>query len=214
MNRFFILSIFIVLLYPQMYSQSDWDSVISGENIEVYTRNNNNSKVKEVKITARMESTMIEMVAALEDIEAHKEWVPYTIDSKVLKQVSDTELYYYVSSDFPFPAKDRDVIIHYRRSQDADSRVVTTTSQAVPDYISESSDFVRIPLFNSKYILSPKPGGIIDILYTVQTNPGGKLPAWIVNFGITKGPIKTMNALRKLLSSGKYADELAVGVIN
>ncbi len=212
MARLTLFLLFTCFAWTSATAQSDWEFVIGGNDIEVYTRNNDNSKVKEVKITARIHSRMNELVAALEDIEAHKEWVPFTIDSRILEQISDSELYYYVSSDFPFPAQDRDVVIYYKREQDQESKVVTTNSTAVPEHIAVHEDYVRVPLFNSRYVLSPMTDGIIDVLYTVQTNPGGKLPAWIVNFGITKGPIKTMNALKRVIASGKYADTYAIGI--
>jgi len=212
MLRFTIFILYACFIWTDTIAQSVWELVIADNDIEVYTRNNSDSNIKEVKIHARIESSMNELVSALEDVSAHAEWVPFTLESKILKKISESDLYYYVSSDFPFPAKDRDVVIHYLREQDEQSGIVTTNSTAVPELIAPLEDFIRVPLFNSQYILQPYTDGVIEVLYTVQTNPGGNLPVWIVNFGITRGPIKTMNALKHLIASGKYADTYAVGI--
>lgn len=194
--------------------QGEWDIVKQTDDITVFTRKSDNSKYKEVKITMTIKCSMNELVAALEDVDAHKDWVPYTIDSKMVKKDSDSEFYYYVSSDFPFPAKDRDVVIFYEREQAKDSKVVITRSEAAPEVLPEADGFVRVPLFSSTYVLTPLEDGIIDIEYLLKVSPGGKIPAWIINLGVTKGPIKTMESLVDLISSGKYANHNVAGIEN
>jgi len=209
---------FIIIIYTlvcfDVKSQSKWDIVKQTDDITVFTRKSLNSKFKEVKISMTIKCTMNELVAALEDVDAHKDWVPYTIDSKIVKKDSDSEFYYYVSSDFPFPAKDRDVVIYYEREQAADSKVVITRSEAAPEVLPKSDGFVRVPVFSSTYVLTPKDNGIINIEYLLKVSPGGKIPAWIINLGVTKGPIKTMESLIKLIASGKYANYDIEGVEN
>lgn len=194
--------------------QSAWDIVKQKDDITVYTRKSENSKYKEVKINMKISCTMNELVAALEDVDAHKDWVPYTIDSKMVKKDSESKFYYYVSSDFPFPAKDRDVVIYYEREQQADSKIVITRSEAAPEVLAKDEDFVRVPFFSSTYVLTPLDDGMIDIEYLLKVSPGGKIPAWIINLGVTKGPIKTMESLIDLIDSGKYANYEIEGIRN
>lgn len=214
MMRNTIIFILLALMSIDVDAQSNWKIVKETEDITVFTRKSDNSKYKEVKITMTIKCTMNELVAALEDVDAHKEWVPYTIDSKMVKKNSESEFYYYVSSDFPFPAKDRDVVIYYEREQAVDSKVVITRSEAAPEVLPTEDGFVRVPMFSSTYVLTPQENGIIDIEYLLKVSPGGKLPAWIINLGVTKGPIKTMESLVKLIDSGKYADYNVSGIEN
>jgi len=214
MTRITFILIFLSTFCFDLKSQSSWETVKETDDIIVYTRKSENSKYKEVKITMTISCTMNELVAALEDVDAHKEWVPYTIDSKMIKKDSDSKFYYYVSSDFPFPAKDRDVAIYYEREQAVDSKVVITRSEAAPDILPKSDGFIRVPVFSSTYTLTPKDDGVIHIEYLLKVSPGGKLPAWIINLGVTKGPIKTMESLIELIDSGKYSKHNVVGVEN
>lgn len=214
MTRITLIFILLSIISFDLEAQSKWDIVKQTDDITVFTRKSENSKYKEVKITMTIKCTMNELVAALEDVDAHKDWVPYTIDSKMVKKDSDSEFYYYVSSDFPFPAKDRDVVIYYEREQAADSKVVITRSEAAPEVLPKSDGFVRVPVFSSTYVLTPLDDGIIDIEYLLKVSPGGKIPAWIINLGVTKGPIKTMESLIKLIDSGKYSNYDVEGVDN
>lgn len=214
MMRITFIFLLVSMICFDIQAQSKWDIVKQTDDITVFTRKSQNSKYKEVKITMTIKCTMNELVAALEDVDAHKDWVPYTIDSKMVKKDSDSEFYYYVSSDFPFPAKDRDVVIYYEREQAADSKVVITRSEAAPEVLPKSDGFVRVPVFSSTYVLTPQEEGIIDIEYLLKVSPGGKIPAWIINLGVTKGPIKTMESLIKLIDSGKYSNYDVEGVEN
>ena len=210
-----ILALIICVAFAgQLYSQSDWKLVKERESIEVFTRKASNSKYKEVKILANFKTTMNELVAALEDVDTHKDWVPYTIDSYMVKKLNPDKFYYYVSSDFPFPAKDRDVVIYYERQQNPDTKKVVTHSAAAPDYMETFNDFVRVPVFDSIYELTPKDDGTIDINYELKVSPGGSIPAWLINLGVTKGPIMTMESLVELLDSGKYRNADVVGITN
>ncbi len=214
MVRFAFVLLISSILICELSGQGNWDIVKEKDDIIVYTRKSDNSKFKEVKINMTIKCKMNELVAALEDVDAHKDWVPYTIDSKMVKKDSDTEFYYYVSSDFPFPAKDRDVVIYYEREQAQDSKVVITRSEAAPEILPKEDGFVRVPVFSSTYVLTPLDNGIIDIEYLLKVSPGGKIPAWIINLGVTKGPIKTMESLVELIDSGKYANHNVAGVEN
>lgn len=213
MPRGLILLIFLSIA-TKAFSQNEWKLVKEKYATMVYTKKSDKSKYKEVKITASFQTSMNELVAALEDVDTHKDWVPYTIDSYMVEKLEDDKFYYYVSSDFPFPAKDRDVVIFYERQQNPDTKVVITKSEAVPDYIEAFKEFVRVPVFSSTYILTPKQNGFIDIDYEVKVSPGGSIPAWIINLGITKGPIMTMESLAELLDSGKYNNVDVAGILN
>lgn len=215
MKQFILLGlVWCFTFQSNIQGQNKWDIVKQTDDITVYTRKSDNSKYKEVKINMTIQCSMTELVAALEDVDAHKDWVPYTIDSKMVQKDSESKFYYYVSSDFPFPARDRDVVIYYEREQQQDSKIVITRSEAAPEVLPESDKFVRVPVFSSTYVLTPKENGIIDIEYLLKVSPGGKIPAWIINLGVTKGPIKTMESLIKLIDSGKYASYQVEGITN
>ncbi len=213
MSRSLIILLFLFFA-THTFSQDVWKLVKKKASTEVFTKKSDNSQYKEIKITASFQTNMNELVAALEDVDTHKEWVPYTIDSYMVEKLNEDKFYYYVSSDFPFPAKDRDAVILYKREQDPNTKVVITKSEAAPEYIDAYSEFIRVPIFSSTYILTPRKNGFIDVEYQLQVSPGGTIPAWIINLGITKGPVMTMESLADLLDSGKYDNVDVAGVID
>ena len=43
-----------------------------------------------------------------------------------------------------------------------------------------------------------------QIIYTVRFDPGGSLPAWLVNMFVTKGPLQTFQKLKEHVNSPQY----------
>lgn len=191
---------------------SEWKLVRSKENIEVYSRMSDDDKLKEIRIKGRIKSTLSEVVLALEDVEAQKEWVLRTIDARLLDSHSIGHLIYYVSTDMPFPIQDRDLVVEYIRSQDLRTKVITTISKAVPTFINKAEGFVRIPLFDATYILTPHHDDWIELEYFMKIDPGGALPLWLVNMAVAKGPMNSIEALYNLIYSEKYKGRSVEGV--
>lgn len=195
------------------YSEDDWDLIKESEQYTIYGRKLHQSKFKEIKVKGRIQSSLSAIVMALEDIEYQKKWVLRTLDAYEIDQLGEGKYHFYLSTDMPFPVSDRDLVVYYERSQDAETKVVTTRSYARPDLIPKEKGLVRIPDFDSYYILTPIGQGWLDMEYFLKIDPGGILPAWVVNLAASKGPDITMKALYKLIASGKYDNIVVDGVI-
>lgn len=208
------LSILFVLFFVAIagFSQ-EWSSVMQKDNVQVYSRKADSKSIKEVKIVGKLQATIHEVVAALEDFDFHEKWVYKTIDSRIIELVDDGKLYYYISSRFPFPAQDRDLVIYYERTQNPDTKIVFTKSIAAPSKEPTYDKFIRIEDFVATYEIKPMPDGWVEIEYLLKSDPGGSLPKWIINLAIVEGPMKTMQRLFTLIESGKYKNQKVTGII-
>lgn len=210
MNYIF-LYLLSILVFPGDINSGDWILVKKKGNIEVFVRQQAKKDFKEVRILTSANASMHELLSAMEDVDYHKNWVINTIDSKLIEKQSDLGFIYYISTDMPFPIKDRDLILEYQRKVDKQTGVVTTHSQALPSVMPEKDDFIRIKKYQSQYVLTPE-NNKVHIDYQMKVDPGGLLPAWLVNLAVTTGPIKTMEALFDLLDTGKYKDHKVRGL--
>lgn len=200
------LFIYISLISISIMGFGDeWSLVKDRNNIKVYVRQLKTGDFKDVRIVGNVKAGLNEVVASLEDVDGHKLWVKNTIESKFVSQQSPDNFHYYISTDMPFPIQDRDVVVHYKREQDPITKVVKTSSVAVPDMIPVKQTFVRIPEFTSTYTLTPVSKTETKIEYFLRIDPGGILPAWLVNLAIATGSIETMESLFDILQSGKYS---------
>lgn len=208
-----ILIILLAISTSFSLHSQDWEMVKETSEMEVYVRNAGDSKLKEVKIKSSISCPMSELVMALEDVESHKDWVKSTIDSRYVEKTDAANFYYYISTDMPYPVKDRDVVIKYNRSQDANTKVVTNSYEGVADKMEVQKKFIRIPFFEAGYTLVPSEGGKIDLEYLFKVDVGGTMPKWIVNMALTKGPVDTIESLFELIRSGHYKGVTVEGIV-
>jgi len=200
---------YIAPIYGQ---DSDWELKSETDNIEVYTRKLEGEKFKEIKILTQCKTSLNAIMAAFDDTEGHKDWVYKSPESYTVERIDEQTLIYYIKSDLPFPATDRDLVIKYTWTQDPETKIISTMSEGVVGKVEEYDANIRVKDFVSTYKLTPQENGWIDIEYYAKMDPAGKLPAWLVNLAVTSGPIKTMEQLFEIIESGKYDAQIIEGV--
>ncbi len=187
-------------------SQDDWKLKTDKDGINIFTRTFPDSKFKAIKVEVELDATLSQMVAVVMDVNTGAQWVYSTKSSVLLKQVSPSELYYYSEVSIPWPAANRDFIAELRAVQDSHSRIVTIYGPVFPDYLPVKKDLVRVRRSEGKWIISPLAKGRIKVEYTLRVDPGGDLPAWLVNLFVTKGPFESFKKLKEQLRKPEYVN--------
>jgi hypothetical protein len=172
--------------------------------MEVYYRDGEQSKIKELKFTFKVESSLSSIVALLDDVQNYSKWVYKLDEAKIIDKISDKEMYYYNVVDFPWPLNDRDMITHTRIFQDPTTKVVTSHSLGAPYLLKEKEEMVRIKTLEIKYIMKPNFDGSVTIDYYLKSDPAGNLPAWIINLALAYGPSESIKEFKKLLAEEPY----------
>lgn len=196
----------------QLLTEDGWKLEQTSGNIEVFTRKVEGKNIKDLKITCKVRSSLNSIVAILDDIESHPVWVYRCTESKFIDYRSPKEFYYYIGVDFPYPARDRDMVIYYKRDQDPITKVVTTHSTSAHDLIDENGGIVRITDFESIYRLVPNKDGSVEMIYYLRSDPAGHIPAWMINMALAKGPVTTMKTLSTEVMKDKYQNAVMEGI--
>lgn len=199
----FAFTISNTMSFAQSAMGASWELVKEKGALKVYTRKNKDSDIKEIRITTNMRAPIENFVEALNDADSYKEWVYKCESSKLVKRISDSELYYQVETDFPFPMSDRDLVVQTVQRWD-DFGNFYSDSIARPDYKPKEKGVVRIDLFESHWRVTPKNDGSVDIDYNSRVDPAGSIPQWIVNLGLTVGPVKSMESFTEFVEEEGY----------
>jgi len=69
----------------------------------------------------------------------------------------------------------------------------------VPGYTPEKSGMVRVPRSDISWYVTMPSEKTISIVYIFDAEPGGSLPAWVVNMFTDKGPYESFKKLSELL---------------
>ena len=188
-----------------LHSQEDWELNDTKDNIKIFTKKPEGSRYEQVKLTTTIKASLSEITAMLEDVKGQEDWVYATKTAELIgAKTNEAEFHYYMVVDMPFPAKNRDVVIQYKRSQDPTTKIVTTLSKAVNGIKEKQKKLERLEQFSSTYILKPLGENEVAVEYFLQADPGGSLPAWMVNLFTTKGPYESMLKLLRKSESGDY----------
>jgi len=95
-------------------------------------------------------------------------------------------------------------VAHLITTQDPQTKVVTINGPTVADYVPEKKNIVRVHRSYGKWIISPAGNKTVKVDYTLETDPGGSIPAWLVNMFATKGPMESFRKLKLHLQKPAY----------
>lgn len=203
--RPFLLLIVLIGLFQlpvQAQAADGWLLKNDKDNVRVFYKKT--ADVQEIKLVTSLKTTLSGLVQLLSDVKNYPSWGYKVMESRLLKRISDTEMFYYTRLDFPWPLADRDLVMHTTLKQDPVTHRIVSSSTAVPDYVAVVPDVVRITSARTQWTLVPGTGGWVYVEYYLHSNPGGNIPDWAVNMAIDVGPRETIKGMRGLLPQTQY----------
>eukprot|EP01136_Pigoraptor_vietnamica_P007315 Opistho-1_new@41404 len=200
MNKNILFTIPLLLFFVSGSSQETWKLTGEKNGIKTYSKKTRDVKINAVKLEAVFQTTLSQLTAVITDVSAYDAWIFNSRSTRLLKQVSPSELYYYSEVVFPWPAVNRDFVSHVIISQNPVTREVNITANNVSGWEPKKSKLVRIEQSEGIWILTPLSKNEVAVTYTLQVDPGGDLPAWIINSFSHKGLLQTFMNLRTQLS--------------
>jgi len=191
-------------VFTNVSAQEKWTLSTNQEGIKVYTRPMENSSIKAVKVSCNLEATTTQLVAAIMDIQTCSEWVYHSKTNVLIKQISPLELFYYSEVAVPWPAKNRDYVVHIKAEPQASNKVVIINSPCVPGYMPEKENVVRISHSVGQWTITPVSKNVVTAEYVLEVDPMGSIPAWLINLFATKGPLETFKKLKLHVQDDVY----------
>jgi hypothetical protein len=192
---FFFILINLFLLKGNVMSQ-EWEFIKERDGIKIYTRNQEDNPVKSYRGETDLHTTMEKLRTVLGSIESFDWWDKNIRDIKVLAYEKEKIIRYYLVYDLPWPVSDRDLCVEAKITNDTvtGKRVVRATP--LVGVIPEKPDLVRIKNYWQEWTTEPAGPGIFHVTLEGSVDPGGYIPAWLVNMVITDTPLNIMKKLR------------------
>lgn len=198
-----IISIIAVLDFFSVHAQNEWRLKKELSGIKIYMRTNEHSSFNEIKVEMTIQSKLSSLVALLLDVPNHAQWVYNVRSSSILKKIADNELYFYEVINSPFPASDRDLVVHLKITQDSQTKAMSVSAINIPNYIPQKKNIVRVPVSNESWKVTPV-NNTLRIEYYLEIDPGGSVPAWLINNFAEKGPYESFKHLQAQVNIPKY----------
>ncbi len=205
-----ILSILLLLTIAAGASVADdnngWTLSRDSRNIKVYTRRIKGIAFKEYRGIVEVNASLSSVIALFEDHAAAKDWIDTCDRIELVEYLAPNESITYSYNNAPWPAKDRDAVVHSVTTQDPETLVVSVVQKAITGHVPNNRKAVRVELIEGSWTLVPLDEKRTEVTYQVLTDPGGGIPAWLVNAVAISQPFNTLRGLRRLLNSEKYSD--------
>jgi len=197
--------LFFVLLYwstSLCYAQADdCDLRRDNDGIKVFVCKSPNDKFKTLRAEFILENTSTDQfLKFLFHVEDYPNWQYNMISAKQLERISDTEMNYESAVDAPWPVDDRELIMNLKVNRDEGADHTTIVIHNILSDIPVRSDFIRVPFFFSTYDVAVINGTSLKIIYTLNIDPGGSVPPWLVNIAMAEGPYLSFKNLKKRIS--------------
>lgn len=166
--------------------------------IKIYTCKEPDKKYHSVKAEFYLNAKIQDYKSFLRDVKNYPNWQFKTKDTKVLKSSENNGFLYYAIIDSPWPVADRDMVLQLRFEQPSSDRLRVVV-ESKPDHYKQNNKFVRVPRSISIMELVQTEDNLIKMEYYVSADPGGSLPAWVVNMFCTEAPYETFSNLKRML---------------
>jgi ribosome-associated toxin RatA of RatAB toxin-antitoxin module len=213
MRKFAVITVyFLIAGFIQEKPKETWHLKKFENGISVYTRQAENSRFKELKSDFQIKTSLSSIVALLNDFESYPEWVYRCEKSYTAKKIASHEFIHYQSVKAPWPVDNRDIIIYKKLTQDPVTKVITQHALAMPDYLPRVLKHVRVLLFKAQWTITPLKNGVVNVEYQLLVDPGGNIPAWIVNLAVVDGPYDTELKMKEWLMKEKYQKMPVAGI--
>jgi hypothetical protein len=161
------------------------------------------SKINSIQSTFTVSASFTELSEVLFDLDNFHLWQYKIIRTELLKSFSAQEFIYRAELETPWPVSNRDLILHVKLTPGATPNSYHFSAIGKPDFIPPRNGFVRVPLSEAHWYIQVVDKNTIHVKHSILIDPGGSIPAWLMNLSLAEGPYQTFKSLREFLSSRK-----------
>ncbi len=189
---------------PDLTAQTSQGWVLKEEKDGVKIYHQETPGLMHVKLATTLKTSLSGIATLFSEVESYPVWGYKVAESKLLRRVSPTEMYYYSKFDFPWPMDDRDIVLHSVLVQDPVTKKITITNTPMPDYAPEKKGVTRIRNSKTQWTILPGSNGNLYVEQQISTDSGANMPEWLVKMTIDTGPRETIKGIKKALVQQHY----------
>lgn len=174
-------------------------------NIKVWTYQTENNPVFQYKAETTFDVPLERAVAVVLDVERTPQWVPYVAKAQLLsRDEKKGEFTLYMLLDFPFPLKDRDVVIKGKMIKNADGSITIKNSTVKNNY-PEQPDVIRLTQYTGDWTFQRLANNKVKVMTSGYADPAGSIPLSFVNMFVQQQPYQMLMKMKKEIYSPLYA---------
>lgn len=190
----FLSILFISLCSFNGFAESTiWKKELDQDGVAVFLRAAEGFEVQEFLATVTIKGSVNSVFSIFEDIENYPEWLADCTHGALVKQVNAIENVAHLMFDSPWPVEDRDVTF-YRTIGKTERGGLILNFVARSGFMETQKCCVRISKAKGYFKVEPsEEDEMVLVSYQFVADPGGDLPAWLMNYIVTDAPLETLS---------------------
>ena len=165
-------------------------------NIKVWTYQNSQNPVFLYKAETIYDTPLEKAVGLILDVDHAVQWVPYMGSVKVLSRDDKKgEFLLYMVLDFPFPLKDRDLVVQGKIVKDAQG-VISIKNKAIDKGYAKNPDYVRLTHYEGDWSFQKLANNNVKVSTYGYANPEGSIPLTFVNMFVQQQPYQMLQKMK------------------
>ena len=186
--------------------QEGWKLAADAKDVMIYSRPHAESNLKEFKAIGFIDAPSSAVHAVIDDFENYPKFMPYTFECRLIKREGDSVIGYQRLS--PKIVEDRDYTLRVSKKSWPGPKGLTYLSQwqtANEMGPAERKGVVRLKVCNGNWLLEPDGPTKTRATYSIYSETGGFVPAFIANHASLTAIKKLYAAIRNQVKEPKYA---------
>jgi Polyketide cyclase / dehydrase and lipid transport len=182
-----------------------WQLATERHEVKIYSRVRAGSAVKEFKAVGAITASSRAVYRVLNDIAAYPSFMPYTVECRLLKREGDMVWAYQRLK--PPLCRPRDYTLCVRETtRPGDGGLIyhQQWESANDEGPAAQAGVVRVEICEGGWLLEPHGGALTLATYSVFTDCGGALPAFIANRASEIAIPRVFEAIRRQVRLPKY----------
>ncbi len=198
--------LFASFAHAQKSAPNEWKEESNSRGVLIQSRAHEGSPLREFRAIGRIEAAPSVVFAVLNDSEAYPSFMPYTSECRVLKREKDAAIVYQ-RLDLPLMSS-RDYTLRSQHTKMPGPNGASYRIHWLPandQGPAVKPGVVRVNVCDGGWLLEPEGANATHATYSIFTDSGGALPAFIANNGSRIGIRRIFEAVRKQVKNPKYS---------
>lgn len=200
------------LLLPALAQAQAWEELFEEEGITVWQREVKGTSFVEFRGRGIIEANIRDIAAVIRDNNKKTEWMHQCAEDFAIQYLGPMHIVIYNRTASPaFFISDRDVVLEVRAQvKPAERSILIQFKNVKHPKMPDRDGVVRMPRLSGHWFLEMLGPKSTRLTYQVAADPGGALPAWLVNMVSKNIPLHTINNLRRQVGKPGYNQQYQV----
>lgn len=194
----------ILFLVSTAFSQSEKELLKDEDGIKIYSQRNKTGDRITITGITKVRGDIEAAAALMHDAGNYTNWFHAAVVSEKKKVYRANDFIYYLKSDLPWPADDRDAYIRMTINADKKNGVLHVETRSKEKFAEPKEDITRIKNMEGRWVFKKEGRRRLSVVYEVESPVPDYLPEAVTDQIYQTGPFETLKNLQQMLRKRKY----------